>query len=586
MALNVIPVETDVLVIGGGLAGCMAAIKATESGLSVTIAEKANTAHSGCAGSGIDHAWGYVPPVHEKMGWKIEDMLDDHIQAYSFVNKDLFYLVAGTMYDRMLDLEKFGLKFRFDDSKIPGKFRLVPQFHSVPDTFNFEGREIKKRLTEEAQRRGVKIINRVMVTDLLSTDGHVSGALGVQTRTSDIYSLRAKAIVLTTGRSTRLSRNVTGIDFDLRVPGSLSGDGKAMALREGADLANMELLAPGGVMVRNYHQTGGPAGGMATWHPASDVINAKGDVVYQRAYFFDFEHYFKEKIDAAEQRRKWLEELPRHWPGLTRDEYIKAGPLYGGCSADATDYEIEYIRWSNSNEGKCYLWSKHHLDEEMKFDWKKDRVELGPRHRELAGTSAAGVVVNKNLETTLKGLFAAGDEVAGLPWSASPGAIAMGWHAGDMAARHAKEADDLLPVNEERLNNLKELCSGMMKAAEGFYWKEVELAVQNIMDLNCGDIRTEPMLKRGIALLQEMKEAPMKADNPHELARCLEVKSIIDNAEMVTSASLERTESRNRPVPFHRADYPEQDDENWLAFLALRKKKGEFTFSKIPIKGK
>ena len=190
MALNVIPVETDILVIGGGLAGCMAAIKASESGLTVTIAEKANTAHSGCAGSGIDHAWGYVPPVHEKMGWKIEDMLEDHIQAYRFVNTDLFYLVAGTMYDRMLDLEKFGLKFRFDDSKIPGKFRLVPQFHSVPDTFNFEGREIKKRLTEEAQRRGVQIINRVMVTDLLSTDGHVSGALGVQTRTSDIYSLQ------------------------------------------------------------------------------------------------------------------------------------------------------------------------------------------------------------------------------------------------------------------------------------------------------------------------------------------------------------------------------------------------------------
>ena len=78
-----------------------------------------------------------------------------------------------------------------------------------------------------------------------------------------------------------------------------------------------------------------------------------------------------------------------------------------------------------------------------------------------------------------------------------------------------------------------------------------------------------------------MKETAWK--NPHELARCLEVKSIIENAEMVTRASLERTESRAKPVRFQRADYPEQDDENWLAFLVLRREGGVFKSSKLPI---
>ena len=584
MKFNVITIETDVLIIGGGLGGCMAAIKASEHGVNVAIVEKTNTTHSGSAGNGIDHIWGYCSLVHEMMGWTIGDMAEDHMQAYNLVDKDLFYLVASTMYDRVLDLEKFGLKFRYEDSKIPGKFRIVSQFHSVPTSFNFDGRDIKKRLTEETIKRGVNIINRVMTTDLLSTEGQISGALGVGTRTGDIYNFKAKAIILATGRSNRLGRHETGIDFEWRAPGSLSGDGKSLALKAGLELINMEFLTPSTIRVRNYHQTGGPAGGVATWYPASDVIDSKGKIVYFRDYFYDWGKYFKEKIDAAKSRQKWLKEIPLHRPALTKEEYIIGGPLYGGCSADATKSEIEYIRWSNSNEGKCYRFATYHLDQEMNFNWAKDRIELGPTLRELSSPSANGVVVDKDLETKLKGLFAVGDEVGGLPWSAAPGAVTMGWHAGDMAAKHARKQANFLPASGEKLESLKEICSNLLNSKEGFYWKEVELTAQNILDINCGDVRTEAMLKRGIELIQELRTAPMRAENAHELVRSLEVKSIIDNCEMIMRASLERRESRNRPVRFQRADFPEQDDKNYFAFLPLRLENGEFKFSKIPIK--
>jgi adenylylsulfate reductase subunit A len=103
------------------------------------------------------------------------------------------------------------------------------------------------------------------------------------------------------------------------------------------------------------------------------------------------------------------------------------------------------------------------------------------------------------------------------------------------------------------------------------------------MDFYCGNVRNGAMLKRGIERLEDAKAAPFKAENPHELGRVLDVKSIIDNAELILRSSLERQESR-LPLGFVRADYPKQDDENWKVFLAIKKEEnGDFTFKKIPI---
>ena len=106
------------------------------------------------------------------------------------------------------------------------------------------------------------------------------------------------------------------------------------------------------------------------------------------------------------------------------------------------------------------------------------------------------------------------------------------------------------------------------------------------MDFYCGNIRTESMLRRGLERLNDAKHAPFKAENPHELGRCLDVASIIDNAELVLRSSLERKESRPIPFGFRRKDYPNQDDENWKAFLSIRRnKRGGFEFSKLPTDG-
>jgi succinate dehydrogenase/fumarate reductase flavoprotein subunit len=578
---EIVSIETDVLVIGGGLAGCMAAIKASESGVKVTIAEKANTLSSGCAGTGIDHVWGYIPEVHEPMGWTIEDLIEDHTQiiARGLINKELLYLVASEAKDRVLDLEKFGVNFRYKDSKAPGKFRIVRQFHSVPTTWNFDGVDLKIKLTREAKRRGVTIINRVMVADLLVTGGRIAGALGVDTRTGKQYLFKAKAVVVSTGRVNRLSRTVTGVWGNHRVPVNETGDGRAMALRAGVPIINMEFFGPPGYSIGNFElNLGSPRN---TVQPAGSVVGPKGEVIIPRTYFYDWDKLGREKVNPSESRRRFEAErvLPQSWSQL-HDK--GGGPFYLDLTG-GTAQEINYIKWSISNEGKGSFFLDY-LKKQEKFDFRKDKLEWLPNSRELAGTAASGLLVNKNLETEVKGLFGAGDDVGGVPWMCSPGAFTMGWRAGEMAGKAAQKQKSFAPIRNESVRSFKQLCSQTLRNSQGVDWQEAELALQNIMDYYAGSVRSELMLRRGVERLRDLKQkVSFRAANPHELGRCLEVRSIIENAEMIMGASLERKESRRAPYGFYRADYPEQDDKNWLAFLAVKLDGQRFTFSKVPV---
>lgn len=580
--VEIVPVETDVLVIGGGLAGCMAAIKAAEYGVRVAIAEKANTLSSGCAGTGIDHVWGYIPPIHGEMGWSIDDLVEDHCRgvARGFIDKELLYLVAGESYDRVLDLERFGVNFRYPDSTLPGGFRIVSQFHSVPSTFNFDGRDLKPVLTKEARKRGVTIFNRVMMTDLDVIDGRVSGAFGVGTGDGRIYSFRAGAVVVSTGRVNRLSRGATGVWGNHRVPVNETGDGRAMGLRAGLPIINSEFYTPPGYSIGNFElNLGSPRN---TVQPAGSVTGPAGEPIIPRTHFYDWSTLGREKIDPLESRRAFLAGPVLIPFGRMHDE--GKGPFYLDLTA-GTEEEIRYIEWSIANEGKGSFFLDY-LKNQEGFDFGRDRLEWLPNSREMAGTAASGFRVDANMETEVPGLFAAGDDVGGVPWMCSPGAFTTGWRAGEHAALAARKQGAFPAPRAGKPERLEAFCSDAMAGTGGLHWREVEMAVQNIMDYYACDVRSEPMLDRGLERLGEIKRSvSFRAGNPHELMRCLEVRSVLENGEMILAASRERKESRSgtRGLGFMRAEYPEQDDENWLAFLALRLKGKGYEFSKIPI---
>jgi succinate dehydrogenase/fumarate reductase flavoprotein subunit len=578
---EIVNIDTDVLVIGGGLAGCMAAIKARESGLNVTIAEKGNTLSSGCAGTGIDHVWGYIPPIHAQMGWTIDDLVADHADAVArgFINKELLYIVAGESYERVLDLERFGVNFRYDDSTIPGGFRLVHQFHSMPTTFNFDGRDLKVKLTKEAKKRGVSIINRVMAVELLTSENQVIGALGVGTNDGKIYNFGAKAVVVSTGRANRLSGTVTGVWGNHRIPFSETGDGRAMALRAGLPVINMEFYSSSHFSIGGFElNLGSPRN---TVQPAAAVTGANGETFIPRTSFYDWSKLGKEQIDAVKARRAFVAGF-RERPPFAQWHHEGKGPFFLDLTG-GTEEEIRYIEWSIGNEGKGSLFLDY-LKKQEHFDFRRDKLEWLPNSREMAGTAASGLMVDRNMETEVQNLFGAGDDVGGVPWMCSPGAFTMGWRAGAMAAAGARKQKFLPDRSAERLDRLGALCAGITGSSQGLHWREVEMAIQQVVDHYAGEVRSAGMLSRGAERLRGIRQAAsFSAANPHELMRSLEVMSVLDNAEMIFAASLERKESRRAPFGFFRADFPEQDDKEWLAFLALKMDGESFRFSKIPI---
>ncbi|MBW2031657.1 MAG: FAD-binding protein [Deltaproteobacteria bacterium] len=568
-------IETDVLIVGGGLAGCMAAIKASETGLNVTIAEKANTRRSGSAATGIDHLWAYIPPVHEKMGWTVEDLIEDHVQAVSDgrpVRRDLLRIMAETSYDRVMDLERFGINVRYDDSPVPGKFRIVHQFHSNPSSFNFDGRTLKPTLTREARKRGIRIVNRVMITDIATEGGHVCGAIGISTREPLVHCFKAKAVVLSTsGRLSRLSRSVLGNNFNRRLsPTGTTGDGKLLALGAGAELVNCEYFGSlwSGLGFKNYSVAGGAP--RNTVQPAARIVDAEGNVVIPRTRFYDWKNLGKTRISAEESRRRNTEDRMERRRLLGKHFREGKKPLYLDF-AEGTDEEISYAKWSMSHEGKMWILMKYFEDNGV--DLKKDKIELGSVDREGAANSAAGVWVSGDCESRVTGLFAAGDELGGVPWSSGPGAITTGSHAGMVAAERAKQARYSIEINPEVLEKARERYVKLAEEKNGDPWLEIEYALQDIMDSYIGEITSDKMLTRGLERLQDLEESGrLWADNPHDLMRCLEVQNLMDCARLILSAAKERKESR---AILRRSDFPDRDDKNWNVFLALSKTPNE-----------
>ena len=345
-----------------------------------------------------------------------------------------------------------------------------------------------------------------------------------------------------------------------------------MAFRAGLPIINMEFLSNANYSIGNFELNLGAPGN--TVQPAAAVVDGKGETLIPRTQFYDWENPGEKREVAAGHGKR---------PNFFALQDQGKGPFYLDLTG-GTEEEIRYIEWSIRNEGKGSYFLDY-LKNQEHFDFRRDKLEWLPNTREMAGTASSGLVVDRNLETGIKGFFAAGDEVGGLPWVCSPGAVTMGWHAGEMAAKEAVNQKFFGDINNEKQDALITFCDNMHHNENGLHWREVEIAVQNIIDHYAGKARAEDMLLRAIDRLKDIeKNVALRAENPHELGRCLEVKSIMENAGMVLRASVERKESRKMPFGFYRADFPERNDRDYFVFLAQSLKEGGVKFDKIGIK--
>ncbi len=512
-------IETDVLCVGGGIAGLMAAIRARELGAKVIVVDKANTSRSGSAGVGNDHFRCYIPEVH---GPDIEPFIAGLAHSPVGGMRDMNF--ARVWMEKSFDIVKL-----WDSWGIPMKYRGAYEFagHGFPGrpvaTLKYSGREQKPILTREALRRGAIIMNRMMIFDIVH-DGGAFKAIGVSTRENRIVEFHAKSAVFGTGLCTRLYPSPTPAwIFNTANSPNNTGDGRAMAFRAGAEIASAELT----------RRWAGPKYfarcGKGTW--VGVLRDREGRPVGP----------FLTKPD-----RKYSDMAADIWGNLFED-YGRSGrgPVYMDCQG-ISDEDFEYMMHWMNHEGNSALFN--HLAEEG-ADIRHTSVEFMTYEMMFSG----GIYYNEKAETSQKGLYAAGDEFQG----GISCAATFGWIAGENAARYAVEAPGDVPgeANGE-IENTETLLRDISNRREGASWQEVNVALQQIMCDYAGPVRSESLLQAGLSHLRRLKKKALTllmARNQHELMHCLEVINLFDLGELIFIAANERKESRGVHV---RADYP------------------------------
>ncbi|UCG12533.1 MAG: FAD-binding protein [Deltaproteobacteria bacterium] len=526
-------IKVEILVIGGGLAGCMAAIRASEvcGSENVLLVEKANVQRSGNAATGVDHTWSYMPEYHEPLGFTVEQLVEDHVQAMgNLQDRDIINTIATTIKDRLMDMETWGFPVRTD-----GEWNYVKKIHRVPTFLHWAGRDQKVLFARQMAKRNIPVLNRVVIADLIREKNRVAGAVGVGVRESKFYTILAKSTVMTTGGIARLFPGPTSWEFNRATHPQCTGDGVAMAYRAGAEISGMEFLylhtGP-----KNFHKKG-----RGSWIGITE--DAHGVPIGRVSEGVD-----RKKISISVES-----------PGDMRRIYEEGrGPVLMNCS-ETPDEDMDYMKWALMNEGNVAL--LRYL-EERKMDPKKYRVEFSVYEPELR----AGIMIDTKGASSLPGLFAAGDTIGNIKRGVSPGAFAMGWLAGESAADHAKdESFGELKNVRDAIGEKRALFDTFLTRETGASWREALVACQDTMKGYGGSVRYASLLRAGLAQMQRVRRNAMdslKAKDLHELMHCISALNLMHVGESSMLCALERKESRKTlRENFIRVDYPEENRE-------------------------
>lgn len=534
MAYTTKTYKTDVLIIGGGLSGAIAALQAREHNVEVLVLETANTYRSGNAGSGLDHIYSYVPPVHERVGYTKEhmkkDMLELGLLGLGLGDRELTDHFVDTSYERILELEKYGLNFRYEKSHLAEGFRLVPQFHTVPTSFHFEGRDVKVKLTEAMIKAGVIIVNHAQAVEVLKDkEGNASGAVALSTREDSLIIVEAKTTILATSSGvSRLAENFNTTHELFEGPSAAnSGYGITLALNAGAEVINLEFfIAKGGLTFPGFNFTAGAPGG--TWWPAARVVDDEGNVIVERVIDYDINEpdYLQKNVD---QLNKYAKQK------VSMGKYLAEGKQLYVDLAEATDEEVEYIKWSMFNEGKCWLYLQN-LDYN-KVDLKKVKIPFKLKKSVGIHGSSSGVYTNVKCETTVGNLYAAGNAIGGAGAICAPGAVVFGYEAGLQAALKAKTITEEVTADNAQIQKIKQRAEEIRNNINGDTWKNVLHALQEIVGVFGVFPLSESKIVSALEAINELKKSKINARDPHETARSFEVWSLIEAAEAIFTAA-------------------------------------------------
>jgi succinate dehydrogenase/fumarate reductase flavoprotein subunit len=592
----------DVLVIGGGIAGCHAAINAAKRGAKVIVMEKGATVHSGCSGAGVDH-WGaaYTNPACTQ---DLERAAESSAARRGYVNGMLSYITMRESYDALLDCEKAGMKFRDEDDEFAGspmrdeksKIMFAYDYTTRVNIRVNNGAHVKPVLYRELLRLGVKVLDRVMATGLLTENGkpgnRVIGAMGVNVRTGEFYVINAKSTVLSAAQYSGIwvfNTELSGSAVHLDCPNNV-GEATAAAWKAGAEVTLMER-SKGPV----HGSFGWPRFGVGsptnTWFPCN-IVDANGKEVP----WVDREGNILETVAQRTAYKAGATPTPDLNDMIARGELVL--PLYADLPSMPEDERRAIWGLMIANEGKTRV-PVYQVLGEAGFDPDKDMLtapittlEVGgegdgpPLWRSASaggGWGSGGLVVDWDLKTSLPGLYAAGNQIGGQN-GGHPGAATTGRYAGRKAAEYAASIDRAVP---DRKQIETEKTRIYMRIGQGgdVGWKELNSGMARAMQIYCGAYKSERMLQTGLWWLDSIKDSEVARTyirNPHELMRYLECLTRLTISEVIINASLARKAS-SQVLGFNRVDYPEMDPREWRKFITLKQVNGQVVTGELPL---
>ena len=539
-------IETDVLVVGGGVAGSMAAIPALEAGHKVVICEKGKVLdHCGSIGCGVDH---YLTVMDTGPEWDTPAFLIKHVPELTDYIVDM--AVASRVIHEMprifRKIESFGVDFK---DKQTGDYYRLRSF-GLPGTYhiNFDGTDFKKQIGERVRKGKATVLMRTMVVQLLVRDNRAYGALAFNFRTGEWFAIRAKAVVLAAGDVNRISKNASGLAFDSWHFPYDTGDAHAMGYRSGALLANMESVE-------------------ATLTPKGFSCQGLNALVSLGAYFVNKRgerFMFKYDKKGENARRAVIADA-------AINEYLLGnGPVYLDCRHLPQDM---LDRMEHTLQVDRYTLPAFYQQKGVNF--REELVEISISELSIRRSGVyfrgSGLAVDTNGETSVEGLFAAGDcaTVSG----GIAGAAVLGHIAGEGTVQRVRATTGALPsVDMQEAEKTRAESAGYLERDEGMTWRELEDETRQTVTDYVGVRRNDKGLRLALDTLRALaqREATLRADDLHGVMRVHEAKNIRLNAEMMASASLARKETRTGSSHF-RLDYPQPDEKNWRKFVIVER---------------
>lgn len=536
-------ISTDVLIIGGGTAGCYAALTISEnSDKKVLICEKAHIKRSGCLAAGVNALNAYIVE-----GRKPQDYVDyAKKDADGIVREDLLLTMSEKLNEVTDRLEKLGLVILKDKN---GKYVTRGNRN-----LKINGENIKPILADAVEKaKNVTVLNRVNIFDYSVKDNKINGAFGFGIENGIFYTIEAKAVIIATGGAAGLYKpNNPGFSrHKMWYPPFNTGAGYAMGIRAGAEMTTFEMR----FIALRCKDTIAPTGSLAQGVGAKQ-INSLGEV-YETKYGLTTSERVYGTVNENKEGRG---------PCYLRTEGITAEQDESLLKAYLNMAPSQTIKWIESGRNPS-----------------RQNVEIeGTEPYIVGGHTASGYWVDTDRATTIEGLFAGGDVAGGCPQKYVTGALAEGEIAGLSAVKYIDSKESFEKISDKDTNyHLRETEKYLTDRHSLYTTEQLEEAMQTVMDSYAGGIKTnyrfnEKQLDIADCKIRQLETLTddLYAEDFQELMYICELKERLTVCKSVIAHLRARKETRWHSFA-ENLDYPEKDDRNFNKYVNSRLENGE-----------